>query len=87
MRDAASASIVELLAGAAIPQRHIAIDCKSLRRHYRRELDRGAATVEAELVCNLLRLAGGKDGVALKAIVFALQCRFGWSRYLPPASK
>jgi hypothetical protein len=88
MPDDKNRRIVELLAGAAIPQRDIAvalgINCKSLRRHYRRELDRGAAHVEAELVGNLLRLANGDDGVALNAIAFALRSRFGWSEFAPP---
>ena len=52
-----------------------------LRKHYTTELQRGAATVEAKLVGNLLKLASGSDGTALKAIMFALQCRFGWSLY------
>jgi hypothetical protein len=57
---------------------------KTLRKHYATELQRGAATVEAKLVGNLLKLAGGSDGTALKAIMFALTCRFGWSLYAPP---
>ncbi|MGA7451916.1 MAG: hypothetical protein WBW73_11795, partial [Rhodoplanes sp.] len=58
---------------------------KTLRKHYATELQRGAATVEAKLVGNLLKLASGSDGTALKAIMFALQCRFGWSLYLTAA--
>jgi hypothetical protein len=80
--------VVELMAAYAVPQdkiaEAIAIDPKSLRQHYRRELDRGSAVVEAKLVGNLLRLAGGSDGVALKAVMFSLQSRFGWSMYAPP---
>lgn len=80
--------LVELLAGAAAPQaeicRLLGIDAKTLRRHYRAELDRGAAMVEAKLVLHLSRLASGHDGTALKAIQFSLQCRFGWSPYAPP---
>lgn len=79
--------MVEVLAGFAIPTAKIAsvldIAEATLFKHYRRELSRGSATVEAKLVGNLLRLAGGKDGTALKAITFALQCRFGWSQYVP----
>lgn len=79
--------MVEVLSGFAIPTAKIAsvldIAEATLFKHYRRELDRGSATVEAKLVGNLLRLAGGKDGTALKAITFALQCRFGWSQYVP----
>lgn len=81
--------VVELLAGAAVPQSEICgvleIDAKTLRRHYRRELDCGAARVEAKLVMNLYRLASGEGGVALRAIMFALRCRFGWSPYAPPS--
>ncbi len=79
--------MVEALAGFAIPQAKIAdvldIDQKTLLKHYDREVQRGAAKVEANLVGNLLRLAGGSDGTALKAIMFALTCRFGWSQYAP----
>ncbi|MEY9781119.1 RNA polymerase subunit sigma-70 [Sinorhizobium fredii] len=82
-----SRRLVELLAAEAIPQpqicRVLKIDPKTLRRHYRAELDRGAAKVEAELVLHLYRLAGGKGAVALRAITFLLQARFGWSRYAP----
>ncbi|MER9222993.1 hypothetical protein NKI48_29690 [Mesorhizobium sp. M0644] len=86
-----SRRLVEVLAGSAISQAEICavlgIDKKTLRRHYRRELDRGAARVEAELVGNLLRLANGNDGTALRAVMFALRCRFGWSEFAPPPSR
>lgn len=85
--DDRSRGIVETLAGYAIPQAKIAavvgVDAKTLALHYAVELMRGAATVEAKLVGNLLRLASGTDGTALKAIMFSLQCRFGWSQYAP----
>jgi hypothetical protein len=83
--DDRSRQMVEVLSGFGIPQDKIAdvigVDGKTLRKHYAREVQRGAATVEAKLVGNLLKLAGGSDGTALKAITFALQCRFGWSLY------
>ncbi|WP_349437409.1 hypothetical protein [Pararhizobium sp. A13] len=76
------------MAGAGVPQREIAavltVAVPTLRRHYHDELRRGSALVQATLVGNLLRIAGGRDATALKAIIFSLQCRFGWSRYLPP---
>lgn len=79
---------VETLAGAAIPQAKIAaalaVTVPTLRKYYRREIDRGAAVVEAQLATHLLRIASGKDGTALKALMFTLQCRFGWSRFAPP---
>lgn len=78
---------VEILTGMAIPSEKIAdvldITKATLRKHYRSELDRGAATVEAKLVASLLTIADRKDAVALKAIMFVLQCRFGWSQYVP----
>lgn len=83
-----SREIVEALAGYGIPQEKIAsvlrISKPTLHEAYRAELDRGTAVVEANLVGNLLRLAKGKDGTALKAIIFSLQARFGWSLYAPP---
>jgi hypothetical protein len=84
-----SREIVELLSGFGIPQNRIApvlkISVPTLHRCYRNELDRGAAMVETQLVGDLLRFATGKDGTALRAIMFSLRCRFGWSEYAPPA--
>jgi hypothetical protein len=62
----------------------IGITVPTLEKHYRAELDRGAARVEAELVQNLMRIARGNGNAAFKAIAFCLQTRFGWSRYAPP---
>ncbi|MGR9192006.1 hypothetical protein [Rhizobium leguminosarum] len=80
--------LVELLTAEGVSQleigRVIAIDGKTLRKRYRRELDVGAAKLEAALVGQLLRIAGGKGAVAFKAIRFTLQARFGWSQYVPP---
>lgn len=83
--------LVVVLAGQAIPQSEIArvldVDGKTLRRHYRRELDVGAARLECALALRLIDLAGGKSAVSLKATIFLLRCRFGWSRYLPLPSR
>ncbi|WP_184459403.1 RNA polymerase subunit sigma-70 [Rhizobium aethiopicum] len=80
--------LVQVLASEGVPQAEISrvldISEKTLRRAYRRQLDIGAAKVEAKLVGHLLRLAAGTDDVALRAIVFLLRSRFGWSRYAPP---
>ncbi|PDS45366.1 hypothetical protein CO662_25490 [Rhizobium anhuiense] len=80
--------LVQMLAAEGIPQREISraleIDPKTLRQHFRHELDIGAAKLEAALVGHLLRLAGGSDDVALRAIKFILKARFGWSEYAPP---
>lgn len=89
--DVVKRRFVEVMAGAGVPQAEIAaviaVTVPTLRRHYRRELDRGAARVQAKLVGNLLRIANGKDGTALKAIIFSLQARFGWSKYSPPPTR
>lgn len=83
-----STRLVELLTAQGIFQLQICrildIDPKTLRKHYRAELDRGAARLEAALVLHLYRLANGKGAVALRAITFLLRARFGWSPYLPP---
>jgi hypothetical protein len=79
--------MVEVLAGHGIQQGEIAkvvgVSAPTLRQHYRVELDSGAAKVEAKLIGNLLRLAGGSDGTALRAIMFSLRCRFGWREESP----
>ncbi|TBA16315.1 hypothetical protein [Rhizobium ruizarguesonis] len=81
--------LVQALAGQAVPQPEICrvldISAKTLRRYYRRELDVGAAKLEAALVLHLYRLASGNGPVALKALVFLLRSRFGWSKFAPVA--
>ncbi|MBY5849710.1 RNA polymerase subunit sigma-70 [Rhizobium ruizarguesonis] len=80
--------VVELLASRGIPQAQICsvlgISQKTLRRRYGAELRRGASMLEAALVLRLFSLANGKGAVALKAVIFSLRARFGWSLYLPP---
>ncbi|MGR8961003.1 hypothetical protein [Rhizobium leguminosarum] len=79
--------LVQELAAHGIPQleigRALAVDPKTLRKRYRRELDIGAAKLECALTFHLLRIAGGRGAVALKAIRFALRSRFGWSEFAP----
>lgn len=78
---------VEALAGYGIPQDKIAkvldITQPTLDKHYRKQLDIGSAVVEAKLVGNLMNLCMLKDGTGLKATMFSLQTRFGWSIYAP----
>ncbi|MBY5555234.1 RNA polymerase subunit sigma-70 [Rhizobium leguminosarum] len=80
--------VVELLAAEGVPQlqlcRILGISQKTLRAHFRAELNRGASRLEAALVHRLYALAGGKGAIALRAIIFILKARFGWSPYLPP---
>ena len=83
--EAKDRQTVEVLAGFGIPALEIArvvgVSINTLKKHYATELENGAAKVEAKLVGNLLRLSNGTDGTALKATMFALQSRFGWSQY------
>jgi AcrR family transcriptional regulator len=78
---------VEVLAGYAVTTEKIAsvlgISKSTLLKHYASEIENGAARVESMLIGNLTRIASGSDGTALKAIMFALNCRFGWSAYAP----
>ncbi|WP_327205890.1 RNA polymerase subunit sigma-70 [Rhizobium beringeri] len=80
--------LVEVLTAEGLSQREIcpilAVSPKTLRLHYREELDRGSARLEAALAMHLYRLAGGKSVIALRAAIFILKARFGWSPYLPP---
>lgn len=80
--------MVEALSGFGIPAEKIAhvvgVSLPTVHKYFAAELERGAATVEAKLAGNLLRLSNGSDGTALKATIFALTTRFGWSAYAPP---
>ena len=82
--------IVRMLSGFGIPQDKIVtalgISLGTLHKHFKPEIKAGAAQVEAQLAGNLLRLASGSDGTALKATMFALRARFGWSEFAPPAT-
>ncbi|MDH6273546.1 hypothetical protein M2311_003636 [Rhizobium leguminosarum] len=61
----------------------LAISQKTLFRHYRSQLNVGAARVEAALALRLYELAAGRGDIALRATIFILKARFGWSPYLP----
>lgn len=80
--------VVEMMAGWAIPEDRIAkvlaIDPKTLRKHFAEELEVGHAKLEAQLAQNLLRIAQGHDRQSLVATIFALKARFGWVEQQPP---
>jgi hypothetical protein len=80
-------TIVEVLAGYGVTQVDIAaaigVSKPTLQAHYADELSSGSAKVQQRLITNLIRIAGGSDGTALKAIMFSLNTRFGWSQYVP----
>lgn len=82
-------NIVTLMFGVGIPEELISsalkISIPTLIKHYKKELKCAKARMQAQCVANLSRLAQGNDGTAFRANEFLLNCRFGWSRYAPPA--
>ncbi len=79
--------LVQVLASEGVSQVQICgvldISEKTLRKRYRKQLDIGAAKLEAALIGHLLRIAEGRGAVAFKAIRFTLRSRFGWSEFAP----
>jgi hypothetical protein len=73
---------VETLAGYGIPEAEIAgligIDPKTLRRHYRQELDHGHTKANAKVAENLYRKATGEGREAVTAAIFWLKARARW---------
>jgi hypothetical protein len=80
--DPASRRQIEALAGYGIPELDIAgvieIDPKTLRKHYRRELDHGHVEANAKVAENLYRKATGEGREAVVAAIFWLKTRAGW---------
>ena len=73
---------VEALAGYGVPEAEIAgvvgIDAKTLRKHYRPELDHGHTKANARVAENLYRKATGDGREAVIAAIFWLKTRAGW---------
>ena len=56
----------------------IGIDAKTLRKHYRHELDHGHIKANARVAENLYRKATGEGREAVTAAIFWLKTRAGW---------
>ncbi len=73
---------VEALAGYGVPEidiaRVIRVDPKTLRKHYRDELDDGHVKANAKVAENLYRKATGEGREAVTAAIFWLKTRAGW---------
>ena len=71
---------VKALSGYGVPQADIAIhmdmDAKTLRKHYRRELDRGTIEANAKVAQTLFTMATVDKNVA--AAIFWMKARGGW---------
>jgi hypothetical protein len=80
--DQAGRRQVEAMAGYGIAEADIAcvleIDPKTLRKHYRRELDKGHIKATAKVAENLYRRATGEGREAVTAAIFWLKTRAGW---------
>jgi len=80
--DAVSRRQVEALAGYGVREPDIAgmlgIDAKTLRKHYRSELDLGHVKANAKVAENLYRKATGEGREAVTAAIFWLKTRARW---------
>jgi hypothetical protein len=73
---------VEAMAGYGVPEADIArvvgIDPKTLRKHYREELDTGQIKATAKVAESLFRKATGDGSQSVTAAIFWLKTRGGW---------
>ncbi|MCB1499221.1 MAG: hypothetical protein KDK07_05440 [Bauldia sp.] len=73
---------VEALAAYGVPEHHIArvvgIDPKTLRKHYRDELDLGATKATAKVAEFLFRKATTEGPQCVTAAIFWMKTRGGW---------
>lgn len=78
---------VESMSAYGIPQDEIAlvigVDPKTLRRHYRVELDTAEARANAKVAESLFRKAIGDGTGSVSAAIFWLKCRAGWKDAVP----
>ena len=78
----AQRQMVEAMAGCGIPETDIAtvvgIAPKTLRKHFRPELDTGHIKANAKVAGNLYRIATGSGREAVTAAIFWLKTRAGW---------
>ena len=70
------------MAGFGVPETDIAkvlsVDPKTLRKHFRVELDVGHIEASAKVAASLYRRATGDGRDAVIASIFWLKCRAGW---------
>ena len=80
--DPTSRRQVEAMVGYGVPElaiaRVIAIDAKTLRKHYREELDTGQIKATAKVAESLFRKATGDGSQSVTAAIFWLKTRGGW---------
>lgn len=73
---------VRAMAGFGVPEVDIAkvisVDPKTLRKHFRFELEVGHVEANAKVTASLYRRATGDGREAVIAAIFWLKCRAGW---------
>jgi len=73
---------VEAMAGYGVPEisiaRVVGIDAKTLRKHYRDELDTGQIKATAKVAESLFRKATSDGSQSVTAAIFWLKTRGGW---------
>ena len=73
---------VEAMAGYGVPElsipRVVGIDAKTLRKHYREELDTGQIKATAKVAESLFRKATTDGAQSVTAAIFWLKTRGGW---------
>ena len=78
---------VEAMAGCGIPETDISLVMgvapKTLRKHFRSELDTGHIKANAKIAGNLYRIATGNGREAVTAAIFWLKTRSGWKEPVP----
>ena len=84
--DPVTSRQVEAMAGYGVPEADIAgvigIDPKTLRKHYRHELDHGHVKANARVAESLYRKATGDGAQSVTAAIFWLKTRAGWRETL-----
>ena len=72
--------LVRAMAGLGVPQAdiaaHVEIDPKTLRKHFRQELDRGTTEANVKVAQSLFHMATQGKNVA--AAIFWMKARAGW---------
>ena len=80
--DATSRRQVEAMAAHGVPELNIAsvigIDPKTLRKHYRHELDNGQVKATAKVAESLFRKATTEGPQSVTAAIFWLKTKGGW---------
>jgi predicted acetyltransferase len=73
-------NLVRAMSGLGIPQQdiatHLEIDAKTLRKHFRRELDRGSIEATVKVAQSLFQMATSGQNTA--AAIFWMKARAGW---------